>query len=74
MSKEQSKLGKNPFEKKGKSQVGRMIEASFTTNSEPPQKVQVRNLFERIQDMKISLDVKEVFTKDFFKTLKDRLK
>jgi hypothetical protein len=62
-----SRLGKNPFEKKGKSQVGRMIEASFATISEPEKKAQDRGLFERLQQMKISLDLKEIF-----KSAKDR--
>jgi hypothetical protein len=69
-----NKLGKNPFEKEGKSRVGRMIEASFTTPNEPLKRVEVRNLFARIQQMNISLDVKEIFSKDFLKNIKDRLK
>lgn len=62
-----SKLGKNPFEKKGKSQVGRMIEASFATSIEPEKKIQDRGLLERLQEMKVSLDFKEIF-----KSAKDR--
>ncbi len=60
-SESKSKLGKNPFEKKGRSQVGRMIEASFSSAApEVPVKVQDRSLFERVQDMNLSLDLREL--------------
>ena len=74
ITEELPKLGKNPFEKNGRSRVGRMIEANFVKNPELAQKVQVRSLFERIQQMNISLNVKELFGIDHLGSLKDRLK
>jgi hypothetical protein len=59
---DKSKLGRSPFTKGTKSQVGRLIEASFTTPAagEETSKNVERGLIERFQEMKISLDLREI--------------
>jgi len=68
MAQSKSKLGKNPFEKKSQSRVGRMIEATFDSSSqrEELQKVQSPNFFNRVHEMKLSMNLKE-----FIRSIRD---
>lgn len=61
--KKSTKLGRNPFQQKTSSQIGRMIEASFTKGPlaqvGDSQKSQL-GLFDRLNEMKFSLDMREL--------------
>lgn len=59
MAQKKSKLGRNPFDKEGRSRVGRMIEASFDAPEAPAPKLD-RGLLERFQDMRVSLNLREL--------------